>query len=60
MARDRKRAKIMFAGYKTYAAAIGIVLVAVGGWLSGDLTPIAAITQLLAGLGLGGLRAAKP
>jgi hypothetical protein len=49
----------MFSGYKTYTASIGIVLVAIGGFLSGDLTLLMAVTQVLAGLGLAGLRAAK-
>ena len=46
----------MLDGRKTYIAAAGIILIAVGGFFSGDLTLIAAVTQVLAGLGLGALR----
>jgi hypothetical protein len=43
-------------GYKTYAVALGIVLVAVGSFLSGDATLQEAIVTALTGLGLGTLR----
>jgi hypothetical protein len=43
-------------GYKTYLAALGIVLTAIGGYLHGDLTVLAAVTTALSGLGLAGLR----
>jgi len=49
----------MLNGYKTYFAAAGIVLVAVGGFLAGDLTLLDAVTAALTGLGFAGLRAAK-
>ncbi len=43
-------------GKKTYTAAIGLVLVAVGSYMSGDQTLGAALTQVLAGLGIAGMR----
>ena len=43
-------------GKKTHLVALGVVLTAVGGLLSGDLTLLAAITQTFAGLGLSALR----
>ena len=43
-------------GGKTYLSAAGIVLVAIGGFLSGQVDLVSAITQALAGLGLAGLR----
>lgn len=43
-------------GKKTYTAAIGIVLVAVGSYLSGDIALGDAVTQVLAGLGVAGMR----
>ena len=46
----------MLEGKKTYIVAVGIILVAVGGFLSGDLTLLQAVTQGLVGLGLGALR----
>ena len=46
----------MLNGKKTYLAAAGIILIAVGGFLNGDLTLIVAVTQVFAGLGLGALR----
>ena len=46
----------MFNGKKTYLVALGIILVAVGGFLSGDLTLLEALTQGFVGLGLGALR----
>jgi len=47
----------MLSGKKTYVVAAGVVLVAVGGFLSGEVTLIEAVTTALAGLGLGTLRA---
>jgi len=49
----------MLKGYRTYAASAGIVLAAVGGFLSGDTTVLEAVTLALTGLGFAGLRAAK-
>ncbi len=46
----------MLNGKKTFLAAAGIILIGIGGFLSGDLTLIAAVTQVLGGLGLGALR----
>ena len=46
----------MFNGRKTYLAALGIILVGVGGFLTGELTLIVAITQVFAGLGLAAVR----
>lgn len=46
-------------GNRTYAAAAGLVLAAVGGYLSGDLTVLQAVLIVLNGTGLGALRAAK-
>lgn len=43
-------------GKKTYVAAIGIVLMAVGGYLHGDLALGETVTQILAGLGVAGMR----
>ena len=43
-------------GKKTYIVAAGIVLMAVGGFLSGDLTALEAVQQGMTGLGLGTLR----
>lgn len=43
-------------GKKTYIVAAGIILMAVGGLLSGDLTIQDAVQQGLTGLGLGTLR----
>ena len=48
----------MLTGKKTYLAAGAIVLVAVGGFLSGELNVTELATQILAGLGLGALRVA--
>lgn len=45
-----------FNGKKTYIVSVGIVLVAVGGFLAGDLTVQEAINQTLMGFGLGTLR----
>ena len=49
----------MLNGKKTYLAAAGILLAAVGGFLTNDLTLIEAVTAALTGLGFAGLRAAK-
>lgn len=46
----------IFNGKKTYTAAIGLILVAVGSYLSGDQTLGASMTQVLAGLGIAGMR----
>ena len=46
----------MLDGRKTYIAAAGIILIAVGGFLNGDLTLLTALTQVFTGLGLGALR----
>lgn len=46
----------ILSGQKTYIAAVGIIAIGIGGFLTGDLTLIEAITQVLAGLGLGALR----
>ena len=43
-------------GMKTYLVALGVVLVGVGGYFHGDLTAMAAVNQILAGLGLSALR----
>lgn len=43
-------------GKKTYIVVVGVVLVAVGGFLAGDLTLQEAINQTLMGFGLGALR----
>lgn len=42
----------MLTGKKTYLAAGGMVLTSVGGWLTGHLTPMDAITTALNGLAL--------
>jgi hypothetical protein len=44
-------------GNRTYVASAGIVLAAVGGFLSGEMTLYQAIGAGLGGLGLAGLRA---
>lgn len=46
----------MLEGKKTYLVALGIVLVAFGGFLNGDLSLLEAVTQGLVGLGLGAVR----
>jgi hypothetical protein len=46
----------MLDGKKTFIVAIGIILVAVGQFLSGDIEVAAAVNQVLLGLGLGALR----
>lgn len=43
-------------GSKTYLVAAGVIMLAVGGFLTGDLSLNEAITQGMAGLGLGALR----
>lgn len=49
----------MLDGKKTYLAAAGVVLAAVGAFLHGDTTLLETITAALTGLGFAGLRAAK-
>ena len=44
-------------GKKTYIVAFGVIVAAAVGFLTGELTLQAAINQVLAGLGLGALRA---
>jgi len=43
-------------GYKTYTVVAGVILVAIGGFLSGDLSVQEAVNQILLGLGIAGLR----
>lgn len=43
-------------GYKTYFAAAGLVLIAIGGFFAGELDFQAMITQIVAAFGLAGLR----
>lgn len=46
-----------FSGKKTYIVAVGIVLVSIGSFLSGDATLQEAFNHILEGLGLAALRA---
>lgn len=48
----------MLKGKKTYLVALGAGLLAIGGWLHGDLTMTQAIEAFIAGGGLASLRAA--
>lgn len=48
--------KDIIPGKKTHLAAIGLVAVAVGGFFTGDLTALEAVTQVMAGFGLSALR----
>ena len=45
-----------FIGKRTYIVAVGVVAIAVGGFLAGDLSLQEAINQGLVGLGLATLR----
>ena len=45
-------------GYRTYIAAVGIVAAATSNFLGGDSTLGDTLVQVLAGLGLGSMRAA--
>jgi hypothetical protein len=47
----------MLKGKRTYVIAFGIVLTAVGSWFAGDINLQEAVITILAGLGLGTLRA---
>ena len=44
-------------GYNTYIIAVGIVAMALAGFLTGEATLQEAINQMLMGLGIGALRA---
>lgn len=46
----------MFNGKKTYIVSLGVILAAVGGYLTGEMTLAETVTTALAGLGLGTLR----
>lgn len=46
----------MMAGRKTYLAALGLVLVGVGQWLSGDTDIIGLLQYLIASGAIAGLR----
>lgn len=46
----------MLNGKKTYLAAIGIIILGIGGFLTGDLTLVEAVRTILEGLGLGAVR----
>lgn len=45
-----------FKGWKTYAVAVGVVLVGVGQYLSGSLDLVGLVNYLLAGAGAAALR----
>jgi len=44
-------------GNKSYIVAAGVVLVGIGGFLTGEATLVEAITGILAGLGIATIRA---
>lgn len=48
----------IFSGKKSYAAAIGLLLTAIGGVLSGIASPMEAIIAVLGGIGVASSRAA--
>ena len=45
-----------FSGYKTYLAALGIIVAAAVGFGNGELDLLQAVTQVLEGFGLAALR----
>lgn len=52
-----ERFRTFLGGYKTYIAAASLLLIAILGFINGELTAIKAAELMAEALGLGGLRA---